>query len=144
MAGYFPVGIPDGWQRCDGSRIVRGRWANKRTPNLNGAGDSGRFLRGGTDTEQNTFQDDAVEDHDHDISVNVQINDPGHSHSYNEMQVHGYRGAYGIDKDDDYYYYRYDQSRIMTNRRLELLLKPVQKQVVLEMAEEVQRPDLRT
>ena len=38
-----PVALPAGWQRCDGSQIVGGRWHGLYVPNING---EERFLRG--------------------------------------------------------------------------------------------------
>ena len=40
---------------------------NRMTPNLNGAGDGGMFIRGGQESEAGTFQEDAavLEDHFH-------------------------------------------------------------------------------
>lgn len=63
--------LPDGWVRCDGNKIDYGPWEGKNTPDLNGGN---YFLRGGTDTECGTFQNDAIKDHEH--------IDEGHSHEY--------------------------------------------------------------
>ena len=38
-----PVALPAGWQKCDGSQIVGGRWHGLYVPNING---EERFLRG--------------------------------------------------------------------------------------------------
>merc|ERR1711936_383393 len=66
--------VPDGWQRCDGSLITEGIFANSRTPDLN---NQGLFLRGGTDSMANTIQQDTIHDHTHSNS----LSDGTHSHS---------------------------------------------------------------
>ena len=66
--------LPDGWVRCDGSIIPHGSiWAGKQTPDLN---NEKRFLRGATDKEMLTLEDDQIQDHEH------IFNDPGHTHPY--------------------------------------------------------------
>jgi len=52
------IDIPIGWQRCDGSYIKKPSvWAGKQTPNLNG---EKRFLRGGSDTDQLSKEEDQM------------------------------------------------------------------------------------
>merc|ERR1719378_1388612 len=68
------VSLPDGWVRCDGSSIPEPSvWAGQLTPNLNG---EKRFLRGASDSEVLTMEEDQMQDHKHTVS------DPGHTHSY--------------------------------------------------------------
>jgi len=68
------VDLPDGWVRCDGGTIPHPSiWAGKYTPNLNG---EKRFLRGGTDIDQLTLEEDQMQDHMHNIA------DSGHTHGY--------------------------------------------------------------
>ena len=48
--------LPTGWMKCDGGLIAsESPWAGYHTPNLNG---EGRFLRGGSPDDSNTFHDD--------------------------------------------------------------------------------------
>jgi len=65
--------LPDGWVKCDGHPIpAPSIWEGKPTPDLNSGG---WFLRGGSDDEMLTHQEESARmmDHDH-IDV-------GHSHS---------------------------------------------------------------
>ena len=46
---HSDLALPDGWLRCDGSRIPQPSiWAGKKSPDLNS---EGRFLRGGYDRD---------------------------------------------------------------------------------------------
>ena len=68
------VNLPDGWVRCDGSPIPQPSiWAGLLTPNLNG---EKRFLRGASEEDMLTLEEDQIQDHMHEIV------DPGHSHGY--------------------------------------------------------------
>merc|ERR1719507_1591726 len=70
------VNLPEGWVRCDGSTIPEPSvWADQLTPNLNG---EKRFLRGASDSEVLTMEEDQMQDHTHAIT------DPGHKHGYND------------------------------------------------------------
>merc|ERR1712181_181053 len=70
------VSLPDCWVRCDGATIPEPSvWAGQLTPNLNG---EKRFLRGASDSEVLTLEDDQMQDHKH------QVSDPGHSHVYDD------------------------------------------------------------
>lgn len=61
-AGGGVADLPKGWMRCDGSVIPDGIWKGKRVPNLNG---DRRFLRGGSDENVLTLEDDQLFDHEH-------------------------------------------------------------------------------
>ena len=64
--------IPAGWQRCDNSTILAPSiWAGQRTPDLN---NGKRFLRGGSDLDVLTMEEDMMQDHHHNVD------DPGHQH----------------------------------------------------------------
>jgi len=91
--------LGSGWQRCDGSLIEDGPLAGTRTPYLNG---EKRFLRGGSDEEAETVEEDAVQDHTH--------ADPGHSHTDNG-HTHSDNGhTHNGPRSGDYYvYYAYEQ-----------------------------------
>ena len=66
--------LPEGWMRCDGSVIPPGSiWTGKQVPNLNG---ERRFLRGGSDAEILTLEEDQIMEHEHNLD------DPGHAHPY--------------------------------------------------------------
>ena len=81
VSGVEVGDIPDGWQRCDGSVILEPSiWAGERTPDLN---NERRFLRGGSDQEVLTLEEDMVQDHGH------EVNDPGHTHSYEDSYYTG-------------------------------------------------------
>merc|ERR1719507_2404363 len=93
------VSLPEGWVRCDGSTIPEPSvWAGQLTPNLNG---EKRFLRGASDSEVLTMEEDQMQDHKH------QVSDPGHSHSfvdkYPNFNEHdnGAPGPKGADNDDE-------------------------------------------
>merc|ERR1711971_780713 len=98
------VSLPDGWVRCDGSTIPEPSvWAGQLTPNLNG---EKRLLRGASDSEVLTLEEDQMQDHKH------QVSDPGHSHVYddrytdNRANDNGFWGPEGADKEDE----RFDKS----------------------------------
>merc|ERR1719239_160947 len=83
------VSLPDGWVRCDGSTIPEPSvWAGQLTPNLNG---EKRFLRGASDSEVLTLEEDQMQDHKHNVT------DPGHSHSYIDKYP-----SYGGNEDGHY------------------------------------------
>ena len=68
------LSLPEGWVRCNGDTIPEPSvWAGQLTPNLNG---EKRFLRGASDSDVLTMEEDQMQDHKHTIS------DPGHSHKY--------------------------------------------------------------
>merc|ERR1712192_122696 len=68
------VNLPDGWVRCDGSPIpLPSIWAGLLTPDLNG---EKRFLRGASEEDMLTLEEDQIQDHKHEIT------DPGHNHDY--------------------------------------------------------------
>jgi len=68
------VNLPDGWVLCDGSPIPQpSMWAGQLTPNLNGGR---RFLRGASEEDMLTLEEDQIQDHMHKLS------DPGHNHGY--------------------------------------------------------------
>ena len=51
--------LPDGWVRCDGGTIPNPSiWAGKYTPDLLS---EKRFLRGGPDSDQLTYEDDQLQ-----------------------------------------------------------------------------------
>ena len=57
------VDLPDGWISCNGSVIPEGSiWAGKQVPDLNG---ERRFLRGGSEEEMLTLEDDQIMEHTH-------------------------------------------------------------------------------
>lgn len=93
--------VPDGWQRCDGTMIMTGIFAGQLTPALNSG--AGLFLRGGHDSNANTIQEDAVQDHTHDSM----LSDSGHTHAFSVSASTSSDGshthdiltnAYGFDK----------------------------------------------
>ena len=59
--------LPSGWQMCDGSLITdeTSPMFNQRTPNLNGVGDGGLFIRGGSESEAGVIEEDALKNHSH-------------------------------------------------------------------------------
>ena len=67
--------LPNGWQLCDGSLISdeKSPMFNQTTPNLNGAGDDGLFIRGGSESEAGVIEEDALKNHSHDAL--------GHNHA---------------------------------------------------------------
>merc|ERR1719507_2984937 len=78
------VNLPEGWVRCDGSTIPEPSvWAGQLTPNLNG---EKRFLRGASDSEVLTMEEDQMQDHKH------QVSDPGHTHDYNDKYTNNVDG----------------------------------------------------
>ena len=78
------VNLPEGWVRCDGSTIPEPSvWAGQLTPNLNG---EKRFLRGASDSEVLTMEEDQMQDHKHVVS------DPGHTHVYSDMHTNNDAG----------------------------------------------------
>ena len=71
------VDLPDGWISCNGSVIPEGSiWAGKQVPDLNG---ERRFLRGGSEEEMLTLEDDQILEHEHNL------HDPGHTHPYKDI-----------------------------------------------------------
>jgi len=91
------VSLPEGWVRCDGATIPEPSiWAGQLSPDLNG---EKRFLRGASDLEMLTMEDDQMQNHTHKVS------DPGHSHSYIDKYTNfGYGhedGHSGPAHDDD-------------------------------------------
>ena len=64
--------LPDGWQMCDGQKILEGPMKGQNSPNING---EDRFLRGGKAFTSWTYQDHMIGQHKHSIS------DPGHIHT---------------------------------------------------------------
>jgi len=68
--------LPDGWVRCNGDIIPKPSiWAGKLTPDLNG---EKRFLRGSSDRDVLTLEEDQMQDHQH------TLRDPGHEHPYED------------------------------------------------------------
>ena len=67
--------LPNGWQLCDGSLISdeKSPMFNQTTPNLNGVGDNGLFIRGGSESEAGVIEEDALKNHSHDAL--------GHNHA---------------------------------------------------------------
>merc|ERR1719430_455672 len=73
------VYLPEGWVRCDGATIPKPSiWAGQLTPDLNGGK---KFLRGSSDSEMLTMEEDQMQDHKH------QVSDPGHTHGYVDSHV---------------------------------------------------------
>jgi len=102
------VDLPDGWVRCDGGTIPHPSiWAGKYTPDLLS---EKRFLRGGPDSDQLTYEDDQLQDHMHEFS------DPGHTHGYVDIwtdvsvpEDHEY-GPDGKDHENESFSIRHDES----------------------------------
>merc|ERR1711962_90766 len=68
--------LPDGWVRCNGNIIPKPSiWAGNLTPDLNG---EKRFLRGSSDRDVLTLEEDQMQDHQH------TLRDPGHEHPYED------------------------------------------------------------
>jgi len=87
------VSLPDGWVRCDGSTIPEPSiWAGQLTPNLNG---EKRFLRGASDSEVLTMEEDQMQDHKH------ELNDPGHSHVYDDRYTDNRDGPHTGPEDGE-------------------------------------------
>jgi len=75
------VDLPDGWVRCDGATIPHPSvWAGQLTPNLNG---EKRFLRGSSDLEMLTMEDEKTRlpDHTHNSKSKP------HTHSYTDTYL---------------------------------------------------------
>ena len=82
------VDLPDGWIRCDGSTIPHGSiWAGKRVPNLNG---EKRFLRGGSDDDALTLEDDMLLNHEHYVDYTQ-----SHNHGFEEWYTDVGENAHG-------------------------------------------------
>jgi len=100
------VNLPDGWVRCDGSPIPQPSiWAELLTPNLNG---EKRFLRGASDEDVLTLEEDQIQEHVHKIA------DPGHNHGYVDRYTwadgdHHESGHWGPGTWADTDYDRFDQ-----------------------------------
>ena len=88
------VELPEGWMRCNGEVIPEGPWTGRRVPDLNG---DRRFLRGGSDDEMLTLEDDQILQHTHNIQDN------GHTHPYVDTYFNDYEDGKGpIRGDIDY------------------------------------------
>ena len=85
--------LSNGWQRCDGSKIMEGPMKNSYTPNLNGGE---LYLRGANDSYLMNHQDDQIGNHGHQISDPGHSHiDRGHSHPYRDHGGYGWIGDYG-------------------------------------------------
>ena len=73
--------LPDGWQLCDGSRILdrRSPMFYQTTPILNGHGEDGLFIRGGSESEAGTIVGDALKNHSHEAH--------GHNHMVTKFRI---------------------------------------------------------
>ena len=81
------VDLPDGWIRCNGLIIANGSiWAGSQVPDLNG---ERRFLRGGSEIEMLTLEEDQIMEHEH------IFNDPKHSHKYHDKHYDDNGGGKG-------------------------------------------------
>merc|ERR1712130_517006 len=82
--------LPNGWQLCDGSLITdeKSPMFDQKTPDLNGVGDDGLFIRGGSESEAGLIAEDSLKNHSHDAL--------GHNHAQQEHHHH-YRERNGVD-----------------------------------------------
>ena len=92
------VDLPDGWMFCNGATIPNGSiWAGRKVPDLNG---ERRFLRGGSEAEMLTLEDDQIIEHSHILE------DSPHSHSYEDIYYddahHGYGPLFYNPFNDNY------------------------------------------
>jgi len=82
------VDLPSGFQRCDGSTIlIPSIWAGQATPNLNL---DKRFLRGGSDSDVLTMEDDQIQDHEHidnGHEHSASSSSPPHDHGFSYIQT---------------------------------------------------------
>jgi len=103
--------IPSGYQRCDGSRILKGPFEGQLTPNLNY---NGLFLRGakpGDELKKQDFETYFPERiHKHDITVEVTESEHSHSATVDDTTVDvDIKSAGNIQKSK---YANYDNSTI--------------------------------
>ena len=73
-AAIFASQLPDNFQLCDGSAIVKGPWKGYNTPDLTNV-----FLRGGHTNNYLQYQPDSIQDHLHIDKLHKHL-DLGHKH----------------------------------------------------------------